>query len=484
MDQALLKAPPSQHAWKQICDALDALEGRELEKAIADVNAALVDWPDSQRYGNQWARSLAANGAEPRLRVARSLNLTGCRGSKTVIDSVAGSADIAGLKTLIFSLVPISPKKMKILAASPHLADIETMRFSMCFMKDTGFSHFSKSTTIQSLRRLEVGNNDLGERGGKIVATAKTEVFSKLESLSYANNKIGTAGCVHLAKAKLPTLRSLDLSRNEVGSEGLAALGASKTLTGLCELTLSDFDQTPAMLDGLAGTPLLSRLEALRWTGDSEDGGAMLPRLFALEGFQGLRVLEVTYQGLVDDDLLALASLENSTLETLKIENAKFTKKGIEALAKSAALANLTVLELSSCGLDDAAATTLLRSPHLKNLRRLGLSGDAVGDAVVDAVLNAPYAKSLKRLSLYETSVGDAGAQAIAKSKSLSTLDYLELSQTKIGDNGATAIAGADGLPKLTYLGLPTDALGAAAKKALRHSKHLSPSAKSGLRLD
>ncbi len=225
MDQALLQAPPSQHAWKQICDALDALEGRELDKAIAEVDAALEDWPDSQRYGNQWARSLAANGAEPRLRVARSLNLTGCRGSKTVIDSVAGSADIAHLKTLIFSLVPISPKKMKILAASPHLAGVEMMRFSMCYMKDTGFSHFSKSTTIQSLRRLEVGNNELGERGGKIVATAKTEVFSKLESLSYANNKIGTAGCVHLAKAKLPTLRSLDLSRNEVGSDGPAALG-------------------------------------------------------------------------------------------------------------------------------------------------------------------------------------------------------------------------------------------------------------------
>jgi hypothetical protein len=484
MDPALLQAPPSQHAWKQICDALDALEGRELDKAIADVDAALEDWPDSQRYGNQWARSLAANGAEPRLRVARSLNLTGCRGSKTVIESVAGSADIAHLKTLIFSLVPISPKKMKILAASPHLAGVEMMRFSMCYMKDTGFSHFSKSTTIQSLRRLEVGNNDLGERGGKIVATAKTDVFSKLESLSYANNKIGTAGCVHLAKAKLPTLRSLDLSRNEVGSEGLAALGASETLTGLCELTLSDFQQTPAMLDGLAGTPLLSRLEALRWTGDSEEGGAMLPRFFALEGFQGLRVLEVTYQHLVDDDLLALASLEHSTLETLKIQNAKFTKKGIEALAKSPALANVSVLELSGCGLDDGAAVALLRSPHLKNLRRLGLSGDAVGDAVVGAALDASFTGTLEYLSLHNTSVSDAGAQAIAKSTALARLAHLELTQTKIGDAGATAIAGAAGLGKLLYLGFPTDELGGAAKKALRHSKHLSPSAKSGLRLD
>lgn len=473
----LLSAAPSRPAWNRICEALDALEGRELDAAIAKVNDALEAWKPFLRFApRNWAQAAATTGSEPRLRAARTLNLTGQRGLKTTVDKIAECPDIADLHSLIFSLVPIAPKKMKLLAASPHLERIALLRFSMCFMKDTGLSHLSKSESIQGLRTLDLGNNDLGPRGGKIVAKAKTQVFTGLESLSYANNKIGTEGALFLAQAELAALRALDLSRNEVGVEGLRAIATSKTLSALSELTLSDFGIAPELLDALDGTPLLERLHGLKWTGDSDEPTTLLPRLFGLAGFTQLRRLQVSYQGLTDEDLIALAGQEGLGLERLQIDNAHFTKKGVEALAKSPVLAEVKELQLGDCKLDDDAACALIASPHLTKLERLELHGDGgVADRAAEAVAKSAFAGQLESLSFYETSVGDAGAKAIAK---LPKLASLSLPQTKVGDAGAIALA--EGGQPLTYLGLP-DELGKKAQQALK--KGLGEEARSALRL-
>lgn len=482
-----LKREPSRLAWNSVCQILDELEGPDLNWAIESVNKALEKWPQYLRNAPQnWARNLAMTGTEPRLQVARSLNLTGCRGYKTTIENVSQSADMAQIKSLIFSLNTIKPKNMKLLAASPHLSGVESMQFSLCFMKDTGLNHFSKSTTITGLKFLDLRNNDLGERGGKIVAKAKSEVFSNLETLKYNANRLEDAGARWLSEAKLPSLRCLSLVNNNVTAEGISLIANSKTLTGLSRLDLSDYrTRKVSDLDALAGTPLIERLEEFHWEGHEEKRGELIGRLVNLEGFNGLRVLKVREQGLGDGDIEALvATPQLKGVEELDLSSSSFSSEALSNLAQSPVLQNVKRLDLGNCTVDDEGLKALVSSRHLENLRELHLFGNPITSRSVEALASATFASNLTSLELYATPLGDAGAQAIAKASSLSNLEFLGLSETEITDQGAQAIAGAAHLSTLHQIGLnQKQPLGKKAEKALQESPYLSEVCKSTLNI-
>ena len=89
---------------------------------------------------------------------------------------------------------------------------------------------------LPPLRALSLFNNQVGEEGASALASAVTEsAMPSLDSLNVGNNRIGDAGLIALASAlrRLPTLKHLWLTQNQISDVGLVNLLCHAATNGL-----------------------------------------------------------------------------------------------------------------------------------------------------------------------------------------------------------------------------------------------------------
>jgi uncharacterized protein (TIGR02996 family) len=238
------------------------------------------------------------------------------------------------------------------------------------------------------IRALTVNHKDppagFGDAVAEAIAVAPSLVSLRTLHLYRLNLKAqgaaAIAGCPALA-----TLEELSLHANPLGSKGAVALAASPHLRRLRLLNLEVCDIGPGGAKALAGSPVLASVRQLKL-------GGQLAEVYGRCGGQNV------------------------------VRDA-----GAAALARSAGVGALELLDLSRAGIGDAGARALARSPNLA---------------------------ALGRLILARNDVGDAGAAALAKSATLPALRRLDLTQNAIREAGARALADAPGLPALEVLGL------------------------------
>ena len=94
------------------------------------------------------------------------------------------------------------------------------------------------------LRKLDLSRNEVGADGVcALVASAKLDQLRGVTELNLANNKLGPAGVENLLLDVLPrplaNLKRLDISGNGIGSRGVRALLGAKHLDGLLSLDVS-----------------------------------------------------------------------------------------------------------------------------------------------------------------------------------------------------------------------------------------------------
>lgn len=118
------------------------------------------------------------------------------------------------------------------------------------------------------LHALNVGSTGIGAKG----ATALAASLAGCRSLTLTGNDLGDEGLTALAKAKpLAALDTLFVTANELTDEGLIALAKSANLTNLLRLGIArNDDVTP---DGLAAIARSKKLKRLRWLEYSDDDG-------------------------------------------------------------------------------------------------------------------------------------------------------------------------------------------------------------------
>jgi hypothetical protein len=109
---------------------------------------------------------------------------------------------------------------------------------------------------LPRLRCLELGANDLGDEGVRVLLRAGWA--AGLRSLSLAGNGVGAAGVRALAEADLPHLRELDLRRNAIDRDCALALAASPLLGRLRRLSLADNGLDEEVVAPLRRSPHLS----------------------------------------------------------------------------------------------------------------------------------------------------------------------------------------------------------------------------------
>lgn len=106
----------------------------------------------------------------------------------------------------------------------------------------------------------------------------------------------------------------------------------------------------------------------------------------------------------VADVAAFLAALELPRLRHLKLGSWHVGNLGAKVIAKSAAFAGLTRLDLSHCKIGDPGVKTLLASPHLQNLVELDLSHNPINEEI-KALLDPAVMPRLGVCRLFTTKI-------------------------------------------------------------------------------
>ena len=334
---------------------------------------------------------------------------------------------------------------------------------------------------LPNLGRLWLGGGVISERAAE--ALAKNPGLVSL-SISLHGPTVGDEDVRMIAK--LPKLRSLDLSQSSVTSVGLAYL---KGHAALRELNLEATRVGDAGMEAISGNENLTSLNVRATRVDdsgmvyigklrhlrslsvgpnvSNDALAAIEGLVELEEFWGpvhmsdaglghlrnmtkLRRLAAGLGLVTDDGLRSIRGLIR--LEGLNLQLSKITDKGMEYVGE---MGGLLELRLDLTKITDAGMTPVA---NLKHLQILGCRHTQIGDAALVPIGTLP---ELECLNLDGTRVTSAGMKSLTR---LSSLRVLDLTGTRVHDEGMTYVAK---LPHLRTLYVTQTAVGDAGLEKL-----------------
>ena len=226
-------------------------------------------------------------------------------------------------------------------------------------------------------------------------------------------------------------------------------------------LNVADFAQEAALSHICHATWSVLQGRHLVWNASTS---SILPVMDQLTGDDAVHTLNITFQGLKDDDVRALGalkSLPSLRALTLVLDGNAIGNQGCENLPLkwSSSLTTLT-LDLSFCLIGDSGVQWLAglsTAPALTSVT-LHLPFNLVRDAGAKTLVALKDAPALKALAigLEANEVGDSGAEALAALKDapcLTTLT-LDLEANRVGDAGSQALVALKDACSLTALNL------------------------------
>jgi uncharacterized protein (TIGR02996 family) len=149
------------------------------------------------------------------------------------------------------------------LAASPHLARIQSLDLAGNDLRAEDCRTLAESPHLAGLEALHLGSNHFGAEGAR--ALAASPHLGRLRLLGLANTGIGASGVEALADS--PTLDGVEvflLDHNRLGGVSLEALAAGRHLRNLRRLSVGHSEVSAAGLRALAFAPRFAGLEELR----------------------------------------------------------------------------------------------------------------------------------------------------------------------------------------------------------------------------
>eukprot|EP00899_Mesostigma_viride_P009368 jgi/Mesvir1/18432/Mv14298-RA.1 len=430
---------------------------------------------------------LGSHGESDNVPLLTTLILTGCR---LVTEAIIMDLDAWPhlVELCIHDCFSISLRRLQALESLQRLTrlevDVRDVGSKNCFGSSL---HPALASALQrrQIRRLDLGDNDLGDAGIEVLASAIGK-DAPLISVHLNGNAISKHGVAALADAfsHNATLQKLDLRDNPIGGDGAAALAGllgtgscHLASLGLCGCDVCDFG-AHKLAGALVVNDQLTRLNLRR--NDISDAGAILIAK-ALMCNRKLTSLDLSFNDISDDAAGAFGEcLEtNSSLKSLAlIGNALLGDKGAQALASGLALnTTLEQLDLSNCSISNAGAlhiTCALQSNHSSALTSIQLSYNRLGDAAARSLSKLVAAEDcpLRFLRLIGCEIGDVGAVALAHALTINLrcqLRELNLcNNNDIGNLGANAFASALRVnPTLRLLDLGDSGIGNAGAVAL-----------------
>uniref|UniRef100_A0A8C7HXK2 NACHT domain-containing protein n=1 Tax=Oncorhynchus kisutch TaxID=8019 RepID=A0A8C7HXK2_ONCKI len=199
-------------------------------------------------------------------------------------------------------------------------------------------------TSNSPLRELDLSNNDLGDRGVKLLCVGLTSPLCKIQTLVLAGCKLTYESCETLASAlQSPNspLRELDLRYNDLGGRGVELLcfGLTSPLCNIQTLVLGQCGLTEGCCSDLASvlSSPNSQLKQLELRdNDLQDSGVTLLSAGLEDPDCKLHTLSLGQCGLTEgccSDLASVLSSPNSQLKQLELRDNDLQDSGVTLLS-------------------------------------------------------------------------------------------------------------------------------------------------------
>lgn len=252
-------------------------------------------WVETLDLGNNRPRLARKflKKVRPRMTRLRALGLAGQVLSSSAAADLLATLVIPNLTALDLSQNPLfsgSPEECRpeSLLRSPALAKLEWLDLHHVTLTPHALHTLANSPVLHNLRYLDLSNS--GYHNGQSLDAEGAELLAsgggprRLEVLSLARQRIGSAGLQTLTSPILSTVRELNLEGNEIGDEGVIALAACPYARSLRKLDLSNSGMGEAGAEAILTSPHLTELRILIWNlphpnALSDPGGGVWARL-------------------------------------------------------------------------------------------------------------------------------------------------------------------------------------------------------------
>ncbi|XP_057678256.1 NACHT, LRR and PYD domains-containing protein 3-like isoform X1 [Corythoichthys intestinalis] len=385
-----------------------SLHDCQLDKGSCDLLASVLCSPSNLRHLDLSFNNLLDEGVEILSKglaspncVLESLYLRHCglgKGSCHLLASVLSSP--SNLKSLNLGGNNLSDKGVEILSkglASPH-CKLESLFLMECGLSKSSCHLLTSVPSYPSNLSLNLSKNNLSDEGVEILSKGLSSPNCKLESLNLRDCHLDKGSC-HLLASVLSSpsnLKRLDLTDNNLLDEGVEILskGLASPNCTLEELTLSRCHLDKGSCHLLASV---------------------------LSSPSNLRHLNLSYNNLSDEGVEILSkglASPNCKLESLDLSGCELKKGSCHPLASVlSSPSNLKHLELSWNDLSDEGIGILskgLASPHCK-LESLELSACGITNKgcvfLAEALMLNP--SHLQQLSLWKNPIGEKGKMVL-----------------------------------------------------------------------
>ena len=254
------------------------------------------------------------------------------------------------------------------------------------------------------------------EKAKKLEATLKPLLEESPDSLKLSGQYIATDEVKIIGNYSLmKSVRSLDLSDNQINDEALLNLFESDILCGLEELYLQ--------INFLTGKGLseLAQSEKIK--------------------LKNLKVLVLSDNRLSDSSIAEmLLSNHFQNLESLDIGWNEAGNETAKSLSTTTTFPKLKKLEMERSYVDEEGFSEFIKGELADQLEELDISANKIKDESIKILAQAPKWKSLKTLRISQNRFGNEGAKALGESVSMSGLIKLYAGRNYFDAEGAQAI--------------------------------------------
>jgi Ran GTPase-activating protein (RanGAP) involved in mRNA processing and transport len=254
------------------------------------------------------------------------------------------------------------------------------------------------------------------EKAEKLEATLKPMLEESPETLKLSGKYIATDEVKIIGNYSLmKSVRSLDLSDNQINDEALLNLFESDIICGLEELYLQ--------INFLTGKGLseLAQSEKIK--------------------LKNLKVLVISDNRLSDSSIAEmLLSNHFQNLESLDIGWNEAGNETAKSLSTTTTFPKLKKLEMERSYIDEEGFSEFIKGELVDQLEELDISANKIKDESIKILAQAPKWKSLKTLRISQNRFGNEGAKALGESVSMSGLIKLYAGRNYFDAEGAQAI--------------------------------------------
>ena len=266
------------------------------------------------------------------------------------------------------------------------------------------------------------------EKAEKLETTIKQLLEEKPDSLKLSGKYIATDEVNIIGNySPMKSVRSLDLSDNQINDEALKNLFESDILDGLEELYLQINFLTGKGLSEVAKSEnvKLKNLKVLVLSDNRLDDSSIADFLFSPH-FQNLESLDIGWNEAGNETAKALgATTTFPKLKKLEMERSYIEEEGFGELIKGEIADQLEVLDLSANKINDASLKILAEAEKWKSLKTLRISQNRFGNEGAKVLGESVSMSGLTQLYVGRNYFDAEGAQAIYESKTLKNLKTL-----------------------------------------------------------